>query len=40
MVLLIEPDARMRVDAAIAKAGGQLLPLRIDREGVQVTATP
>ena len=40
MVLLIEPDARGRVETAIAKAGGQLLPLRIDRQGVQVTSTP
>lgn len=40
LVLLIEPDARVRVEAAIAKSGGQLLPMRIDRQGVQVTATP
>jgi D-glycero-alpha-D-manno-heptose-7-phosphate kinase len=40
MVLLIEPDARGRVETAIAKAGGHLMPLRIDRQGVQVTETP
>ncbi|MGB6430518.1 MAG: hypothetical protein WBF06_08025, partial [Candidatus Acidiferrales bacterium] len=39
MVLLIEPDARTRVEAAVAKSGAQLLPLRIDRQGVQLTAT-
>jgi D-glycero-alpha-D-manno-heptose-7-phosphate kinase len=40
MVLLIEPDARGRVETAIAKSGGQLMPLRIDRQGVQVAETP
>jgi hypothetical protein len=39
-VLLIEPDARARVEAAVAKSGGQLLPMRIDRQGVQVATTP
>jgi D-glycero-alpha-D-manno-heptose-7-phosphate kinase len=37
LVLLIEPDARSRVESAVRKSGGQLLPLRIDRQGVQVT---
>jgi D-glycero-alpha-D-manno-heptose-7-phosphate kinase len=40
LVLLIEPDARARVEAAVAKSGGQLLPMRIDRQGVQVATTP
>jgi D-glycero-alpha-D-manno-heptose-7-phosphate kinase len=40
LVLLIEPDSRSRVEAAVAKAGGQLLPMRIDRQGVQVAVTP
>ena len=39
MVLLIEPEARARVEAAIAKSGGQLMPLQIERQGVQVSAT-
>jgi D-glycero-alpha-D-manno-heptose-7-phosphate kinase len=37
VVLLIEPDARERVADAIQEAGGQVLPMRIDRSGVQVT---
>jgi len=36
VTLLIEPGARARVEAAVAAAGGQLLPIRIDRRGVQV----
>ena len=38
LTLVIEPEARARVEAAVAAAGGTLLPLRIDREGVQVQA--
>ena len=38
LTLVIEPDARARVEAAVSAAGGTLLPLRIDREGVQVRA--
>jgi len=37
VVLLVEPDARERASAAVEKAGGQLLPMQIDRSGVQVT---
>ncbi|MCL4523649.1 MAG: GHMP kinase, partial [Acidobacteria bacterium] len=36
VALLIEPDARARVEAAIVAAGGQVLPARIDRRGVRV----
>src|SRR6202049_3711849 len=36
VVLLIEPDARSRVEAAIVEAGGEVLPVTIDRQGVQV----
>jgi D-glycero-alpha-D-manno-heptose-7-phosphate kinase len=36
VALLIEPDARARVEAAVAAAGGQVLPIRIDRQGVRV----
>jgi D-glycero-alpha-D-manno-heptose-7-phosphate kinase len=36
VALVIEPDARDRVEAAVASAGGRLLPMRIDREGVRV----
>jgi D-glycero-alpha-D-manno-heptose-7-phosphate kinase len=35
VTLLIEPDARARVEAAVTGAGGALLPLRIDPDGVQ-----
>ena len=38
VVLLIEPDARERVAEAIAAAGGQVLPMTIDRQGVQVVS--
>jgi D-glycero-alpha-D-manno-heptose-7-phosphate kinase len=36
VTLLIEPDARPRVEAAVADSGGELLPIRIDRRGVRV----
>jgi D-glycero-alpha-D-manno-heptose-7-phosphate kinase len=36
LALLIEPGARKRVEAAVAAAGGQILPVRIDRHGVRV----
>jgi len=36
VAVLTQPDARKRVEAAIAHAGGQLLPIRIDRRGVRV----
>ena len=36
VVLLIEPDARSRVEGAIVEAGGEILPVTIDRQGVQV----
>jgi D-glycero-alpha-D-manno-heptose-7-phosphate kinase len=39
VTLLIEPDARARVEMAVAAADGQLLPMKIDRGGVQVTVT-
>jgi D-glycero-alpha-D-manno-heptose-7-phosphate kinase len=39
VVLLIDPDARSRVEAAIAEAGGELLPVRVDRQGVTVVST-
>jgi D-glycero-alpha-D-manno-heptose-7-phosphate kinase len=38
VTLLIEPDARAEVEQAVTKAGGQLLPIRIDRRGVRVEA--
>ena len=34
VTLLIEPDARARVEAAVVAAGAKLLPLKIDRGGV------
>lgn len=36
VVLLIEPEARARVEAAVTAAGGKVLPVRIDRSGVRV----
>jgi D-glycero-alpha-D-manno-heptose-7-phosphate kinase len=36
VALLIEPEARVRVEAAVQNAGGQVLPFRIDRRGVRV----
>jgi len=36
VVLLIEPEARERVEKAVLDAGGQLLPMQIDRQGVTV----
>lgn len=38
VLLLIEPDARERTEAAITEAGGEVLPVRIDRQGVQVVS--
>ncbi len=37
VVLLIEPETRQKVEEAVAVAGGQLLPMKIDRSGVQVS---
>src|SRR5215472_6448299 len=39
VVMLIEPEARAGVEKAVAEAGGQLLPMKIDRSGVQVTVS-
>jgi D-glycero-alpha-D-manno-heptose-7-phosphate kinase len=39
VTLLIEPDARQRVEAAVAEAGGRLLPIKIDRGGVRITVS-
>jgi D-glycero-alpha-D-manno-heptose-7-phosphate kinase len=36
IVLLIEPDARERVEKAVVESGGALLPMQIDRQGVTV----
>jgi len=38
VVLLIEPDARERVEKAVLDAGGELLPMKIDRQGVTVVS--
>ena len=38
VVLLIEPDARERVEDAVIAAGGSILQTRIDRQGVQVVS--
>jgi D-glycero-alpha-D-manno-heptose-7-phosphate kinase len=37
VTLLIEPDARQRVEAAVLAAGAKLLPIQIDRLGVTVS---
>ena len=39
VVMLIEPDARASVEKAVGDSGGQLLPMKIDRSGVQVTVS-
>src|SRR5437870_9972677 len=39
VVMLIEPGSREAVEKAVADAGGQILPMRIDRSGVQVTVS-
>jgi D-glycero-alpha-D-manno-heptose-7-phosphate kinase len=39
VVLLIDPDTRERVEAAVVEAGGELLPMKIDRSGVQVNVS-
>jgi D-glycero-alpha-D-manno-heptose-7-phosphate kinase len=36
LTLLVEPEARARVEAIVNAVGAKLLPFRIDREGVQV----
>jgi D-glycero-alpha-D-manno-heptose-7-phosphate kinase len=36
VVLLIEPEARRRVESAILEAGAQIIPVTIDRHGVEV----
>jgi D-glycero-alpha-D-manno-heptose-7-phosphate kinase len=38
VVLLVEPDARDRVERAIREAGASVLPMSIDRQGVQVVS--
>src|ERR1700736_228669 len=38
VVLLIEPDARQRVEASIRDVGAEVLPVKIDRQGVQVVS--
>jgi D-glycero-alpha-D-manno-heptose-7-phosphate kinase len=39
VALLIDPDARERVERAAQEAGGTLLPCKIDRRGVRVHAS-
>src|SRR5262245_12715188 len=39
VVMPIEPEARASVEKAVADAGGQLLPMKIDRSGVQVSVS-
>ncbi len=36
LALVIEPEARARVEAAVAASGGELLTMQIDRQGVRV----
>jgi len=38
VALVIDPDARAHVEAAVTSAGAKLLPVQIDREGVLVKA--
>ncbi len=39
VVMLIEPGARGAVEKAVEGAGGRILPMKIDRSGVQVTVS-
>lgn len=39
VTLLIEPQARERVEGAVRGAGGEILPMHIDRSGVRVKVT-
>src|ERR1700687_599350 len=39
VVLLIEPETRERVEAGVMEAGGEVLPMKIDRSGVQVNVS-
>lgn len=36
VAFLIDPEARVRVETAIAATGGQVLPVKLDRDGVKV----
>ena len=38
VVFLVEPDAKVRVAQAIGESGAQVLPMRVAREGVRVSA--
>lgn len=38
VVMLIEPEARQKVENAIRDAGAEVLPVKIDRQGVQVVS--
>jgi D-glycero-alpha-D-manno-heptose-7-phosphate kinase len=38
VVMLIEPDARQKVEDAVRNAGAEVLPVRIDRQGVTVVS--
>ncbi len=40
VTLVIDPESRARVEAAVVAAGATLLPFQIDRGGVQVQAHP
>ena len=40
LALVIDPDSRASVETAVTAAGGTLLPMRIDREGVQIRLDP
>jgi hypothetical protein len=35
---LVEPDARERVEKSIRESGADVLPMTIDRQGVQVVS--
>lgn len=39
VVMLMDPGARGPVEKAVADAGGEVLPMQIDRSGVQVTVS-
>ena len=39
VAFVIDPDARARVEACVTSAGATVLPMQIDREGVQLVAS-
>ncbi len=39
VIFMVNPEAKQRVESAIAKAGGTVLPFRVEKRGVTVTSS-